>query len=47
MIWAIVKDIKDVKAVSISDLKLQTVMLFKAMSNQTNKISTVKSTVHG
>lgn len=47
MIWAIVKDIKDVKAVSISDLKLKAVMSFKTMNNQTNKISTVKSTIHG
>ena len=47
MIWAIVKDIKDVKAVSIPDLKLKIVLSFKAMSNQTNQISTVKSTIHG
>ena len=47
MIWAIVKDIKDVKAVSIPDLNLKIVLSFKAMSNQTNQISTVKSTIHG
>ena len=47
MIWAIVKDIKDVKAVSTSDLKLKTVMSFQAMNNQTNEIFTVKSTIHG
>ena len=47
MIWAIVKDIKDVKAVSISDLKLKAVIFIKAMNNQSNKIFTVKSTIHG
>ena len=47
IIWAIVKDIKDLKAVSIPDLKLKIVLSFKAMSNQTNQISTVKSTIHG
>ena len=47
MIWAIVKDIKDVKAVSISDLKLKAVIFIKTMNNQSNKIFTVKSTIHG